>query len=192
MEAAVRFIHFLRLYRNIPESDAEIISAAFRDISFKSGAVLLEAGTIPSEIFFVLEGVLKITVLNQNGNTVTYYFIRENFFCTILSHFNAGSVSEENIVAATDARVLCINKKTLEALYVELPYLRQLIGGIMQEMLLHKINVKNSYMGLDASERYNKFITQQSDIALRVPLADIASYLGVTPQSLSRIRKNIS
>jgi len=56
---------------------------------------------------------------------------------------------------------------------------------------LDKIQVRNSYLGEDASLRYRNFLLRQPDIALRVSLADIASYLGITQQSLSRIRKNM-
>jgi CRP-like cAMP-binding protein len=65
-----------------------------------------------------------------------------------------------------------------------------LIDQITQQRLLDKIQLRNSYLGKDAATRYKLFMTQQSDIALRVSLQDIASYLEITPQSLSRIRKN--
>ncbi len=60
---------------------------------------------------------------------------------------------------------------------------KPLIEGIQQQTLISKIQVRNSYRGEEASVRYQKFLALQPDIALRVPLADIASYLGVTPQS---------
>jgi len=53
------------------------------------------------------------------------------------------------------------------------------------------VNMRNTYLGEDAENRYKLFIAQQPGIALRVPVKDIASFLGITPQSLSRIRKNI-
>ena len=56
---------------------------------------------------------------------------------------------------------------------------------------MEKIATRNAYMGEDATTRYLKFIQRQPEIALRVPLSDVASYLGITQQSLSRIRRNI-
>jgi CRP-like cAMP-binding protein len=56
---------------------------------------------------------------------------------------------------------------------------------------MRKIQLRNTYAGTDASARYQLFLELQPDISLRVPLNDIASYLGITPQSLSRIRRNI-
>ncbi len=69
--------------------------------------------------------------------------------------------------------------------------MKELITNITQQTLLEKIRVRNAYMGEDAATRYEKFLAKQPEIALRVPLGDVASYLGVTPQSLSRIRKNM-
>jgi hypothetical protein len=76
-------------------------------------------------------------------------------------------------------------------LYETIPYFKALIDGITQQALYDKIQIRNAYMGEDATTRYQKFMVRQPDIALRVPLSDVASYLGITQQSLSRIRKNI-
>ncbi|MNY40990.1 hypothetical protein D3C86_1757710 [compost metagenome] len=62
---------------------------------------------------------------------------------------------------------------------------------IAQKSLMEKIYTRNAYLGVDATSRYLKFIEEQGDIALRVPQSIIASYLGITPQSLSRIRKQV-
>jgi CRP-like cAMP-binding protein len=99
--------------------------------------------------------------------------------------------ADEDIQAACDAEVLAISKTRLIALYEKLPYLKGLINEIIQQALLDKIQTRNAYLGLNAVTRYRLFMMRQPDIALRVPLNDIASYLGITPQSLSRIRKNI-
>jgi DNA-binding MarR family transcriptional regulator len=77
-------------------------------------------------------------------------------------------------------------------LYKKLPYVKEIIDQQNQLRLIEKINVRNTYLGEDAENQYKLFIMQNPDIALRVPLKDIASYLGITPQSLSRIRKNLN
>jgi CRP-like cAMP-binding protein len=87
--------------------------------------------------------------------------------------------------------VLAISRTKLLALYEQLPYLKTLIDQITQRALLEKIQVRNAYLGQDSASRYKLFMMRQADIALRVPLNDVASYLGITPQSLSRIRRNI-
>ena len=86
--------------------------------------------------------------------------------------------------AARDGELVVLSNAKLTALYEKLPYLKELITGITTQSLLDKIQLRNSYFGEDAATRYRNFLLRQPDIALRVPLSDVASYLGVTQQSL--------
>ena len=142
-------------------------------------------------MFFIGKGVLRIVVINEAGNEVTHFFLKENQFCSILNSFNNQVIAHESIQAACDAEVLAISRAALDKLYNQLPYLKLLITQVTQQALLDKIAIRTAYLGQDSTTRYKMFMMRQPEIALRVPLSDIASYLGITPQSLSRIRKNI-
>jgi CRP-like cAMP-binding protein len=183
-------ITYLRLFRVLPEEDASLLVEAFEPGSFKEGGTLFRGGAICREMFFVCNGVLRILATNAKGQDVTHYFLGENQFCTILHSFNNGVVADETIQAACDAEVLAITRTKLLGLYKKIPYLQGLIDQITQQRLLDKIQIRNTYLGQDAQTRYKLFMMRQPDIALRVSLKDIASYLEITPQSLSRIRKN--
>lgn len=180
---------FLALFRDISKDEGQIC-AICQERTYKEGEVLLKEGSVARELFFIVNGVLRITSVNDKGDDVTYFFIKENQFCTILKSFTGGGKSGESIVAACDTTVLAISKARLEELYRQLPHIKELIGQIMQQRLLDKIEIRNAYAGNDAAARYRLFIMREPDIALRVSLTDVASYLGITPQSLSRIRKN--
>jgi len=184
-------IHYLRGFRKIPEEDQAILENAFEKKVFKEGDYLLYPGHISKELFFICTGVLRIVVLNEKGVEVTYFFLKEQQFCTILNSFNKEVIAEEGIQAATDAEVLAIKKHALLNVYKQLPYLKTLIDHIHQERLLEKIQIRNAYLGHDSAARYQLFLERQSEIASRVSMVDIASYLGITPQSLSRIRRNL-
>lgn len=185
------FIRYLQLYRAFSTDEATIISSHFESASFKEGEYLFKAGHISKRLFFICNGVVRIVMQQDNGNEVTQFFLKENQFCTILNSFNNQVLADENIQAACDTEVMFITKDKLTALYNKLPYLKELINQIMQQALIDKIQLRNAYLGQDSTTRYQLFIIRQPDIALRVPLSYIASYLGITPQSLSRIRKNI-
>jgi len=103
----------------------------------------------------------------------------------------AYSFATEGIEAACNAELIVLKKQKLLGLYEKLPYLKELINGITTQALLEKIQIRNAYQGEAAAIRYKSFLLRQPDIALRVSLSDIASYLGITQQSLSRIRKNV-
>jgi CRP-like cAMP-binding protein len=182
---------YLQLFRHFSEDEERSIEAAFVSKQFKEGDSLFESGKVCREMFFICKGILRIMATNEKGNEVTHFFLKENQFCTILNSFNNLIPAEESIVAACDAEVMVISKGKLEQLYVELPFLKELITQITQQALLDKIQIRNSYLGQDSSTRYQLFMMRQPEIALRVPLSEIASYLGITPQSLSRIRRNV-
>jgi len=187
---ANQLVTFIKLFRHIPAEDEALIAAATEQRFYKENNYLFTGGKICREIFFVCNGVLRTMALNENGKEVTHYFIPENRFCSILNSFTNQVPTDENIIAACDAEVLAIKYTDLRRLYTQLPYLEPLIMKIIQQALLDKIAVKNSCLGTDSSSQYEKFIKEQPDIASRVSLTDVASYLGITLQSLSRIRKN--
>jgi CRP-like cAMP-binding protein len=186
-----KLISFLSLFKHLPADDQELITNTFEVRTFDEGDYLFKGDRVCQQLFFIVEGVLRIMVRNEKGNEVTHYFLKENQFCTILKSFINQVPAHESIQAACKATVLVVTHTNLMALYLRVPYLKSLIDEIIQQALVEKINVRNIYLGQDSTTRYKLFMMRQADIALRVPLNDIASYLGITPQSLSRIRKNI-
>jgi CRP-like cAMP-binding protein len=185
------FINYLKLFKNIPQGDVDVIKSELDCKKVVEGEALLNEGMVCKEMFFVCSGVLRIVALNEKGNRMAYFFLKENQFCSILNSFNNNTPAVEGIEAACDAELIVLKKHKLLSLYEKFPYLKELITAITTQSLLDKIQVRNSYLGEDASTRYRNFLVRQPDIALRVSLSDIASYLGITQQSLSRIRKNM-
>jgi len=186
-----KFIGFLRLFKDIPDADAAVIRNEISTREAKEGTVLFVKGAVCREMYFICQGVLRVVSANEKGNPVTHFFLKENQFCSILNSFNNGVTATESIEAACDVELIVLKRQKLDKLFERLPYLKELITGITTQALLEKIRVRNAYLGEDASTRYRNFLMIQPEIAMRVSLADIASYLGVTQQSLSRIRKNI-
>lgn len=184
-------VDFLRRFAPISDEDGALILSAFTPRSFKEGDVLFQGGRICREMFFILGGIIRVMMFNGKGVEVTCFFLKENQFCTILNSFINGVAAEESLQAACETDVLAVRKEDLLELYKRLPYLEELILRITHQTLLDKIQLRNAYLGEDSTTRYRLFLNRQPDIALRVPQKDIASYLGITPQSLSRIRKGL-
>ena len=187
-----KLISYLKLYHQISATEEQYIVEAFNPKMFKEGEALSQPGSISKELFFIVDGVLRIVIRNEKGNEVTHYFLKENQFCTILNSFHKQIAAEECIQAACNCEVLGINRTALLKLYEQVPYFKTLIDQITQQALIDKINIRNAYLGQDSANRYRLFVARQADIALRVSLTDVASYLGITPQSLSRIRRQIN
>jgi len=185
-------IAYLKQLRHISAEDEQIIATHFEAKLFKEGEYLFEGeGRICREMFFVCDGVIRIMSHNESGIELTHFFYNENKFCLILQSFNEEIPTTAAIQACCDGEVLVISKSKLMELYELLPYLKSIIDKINQEHLIEKVNIRNAYLGLDAEQQYKLFKSQNPNIAHRVPLKHIASWLGITQQSLSRIRKNI-
>ena len=175
-------ISYLQNYHPIPEDERRLLLDAFEQKTVHEDEYLFRSGHVCRQRFFICDGVLRIMAANEKGIEVTHYFLKTLQFCTILQSFNQGTVAHESIQAACDSIVRVIGKDSLLDLYQKIPWLQPLID---------KINLRNRFLGMDSTERYRIFLAQQPEIASRVSLADIASYLDITPQSLSRIRRNI-
>ena len=184
------FFTYLRLFKDVPPADVELIERELTYRVLDEGDFLLKAGSVSTNLFFICDGVIRIVTQNEQGREVTHYFLKENQLVTILESFNNNTPAQESIQAACPTKVIAIPKSRLQHLYKELPYLKLLISQLTQQTLLNKIQTRNAYLGQDAMTRYQQFLLRQPEIALRVSLQSIASYLGITQQSLSRIRKN--
>lgn len=186
-----QLVTFLKTFSQFRDADTVLVAAATERRTYNEGDYLFKAGKVCREMFFICKGVLRVMVINEQANEVTHFFLKQDQFCCILNSFNNRVTGHESIQAACDAEVLVISRKNLDQLYIQIPYLKELITQITHQGLLDKIALRNSYLGHDSTARYKLFLSQQSLVASQVQLGDIASYLGITPQSLSRIRKNI-
>ena len=187
----IAVVSYFQQFRSIPEQDQDIILSCFEPRAFKEGDYLFREGKICSQLFYICSGILRIVSTNDKGMDRTHYFYKEGQFCTILKSFGEASVAEAGIQAACDVEVLTISRQKLNELYGSVPYMKDIIDRMFQQQLLEKVERRNAFLGLDAESQYKLFVENQPDIALRVSLKDIASFLGITPQSLSRIRRNI-
>jgi CRP-like cAMP-binding protein len=182
-------ISYVEVLRDLSDADRSVLSARFLPRTVAEGEALFAGGKTCDVLFFICKGVLKIHSVNEKGMEITHFFYKENQFCTILDSFQAGVYTEVSIAAACSAEVLQISKTNLIALYDQLPFMKGIVDQAIQQGLMEKVRLRNSYLGLAADHQYRLFLAQQPEIALRVAVKDMASFLGITPQSLSRIRK---
>jgi len=188
MESLITYIMSLRPLTGVEKTE---IASHFQAGPFKEGDYLFEGGHVCNKLFFIVSGVVRMVAINDKGVEVTHYFVGENQFCTNLASFNNETVAEDSIECCSPATILTIQKSQLLALYRKLPFMEDLFDRVHQQRLLEKIRLKNIYSGEDSAGRYRLFLSEQPEIAGRVPLSHLASYLNITPQSLSRIRRRL-
>lgn len=175
----------------VPMADAQEFVAAWESRPVAEGEFLFRGGRICEEVFFVQEGVLRIVARSPQGKEITHSFRQAGHLCTLLASFEQQVPTPLRIQAACAARVLAIGKARLDQLCQQLPAVADRFRQLCQQQLLEKLQVHRAYLGLDAATRYQTFLACQPGIAGRVPQRLIASYLGITPQSLSRLRRAV-
>lgn len=183
-------INFIKNIKPLADAEEKLLAETFELKKVKDGEYLFHAGKVCRELYFIADGVLRIFGLNEKGNEVTRSFLKENQFCSILHSFYNQDLAEDSIQAATYAEIYVASRQNLFELYEQLPYVKDLIDEINQQSMMRKIKMRNAYQGEDSASRYQLFLKLQPEIATRVSMNNIASYLGITPQSLSRIRRN--
>lgn len=175
---------------NQPQIDLIKSKTAFRET--KKDEYYQEAGKIPREVIFLTEGVLRICYYNNKGDEITKYFVAENNFVVDINSYNQGIPSTEYAQAVTHCKYCVLSKEAMNELSMTITTWDKIIAKIVAKGFAEKVNKISPMMTEDAGERYLKFLANFPTLANRIPLSYLASYLGITPSSLSRIRKKIS
>jgi CRP-like cAMP-binding protein len=185
-------INFLLLFGDLNAQQIDLIKSRARELALKKDDYFSEAGKVPRRIGFLSEGILRVCYYNQKGDEITKYFADENNFIVDLNSFNQKIPSSEYIQAVTDCRLYCFSTEALQELSSTIIVWDSILNKITEKALLEKVNKLSPMLAEDATTRYRLFLEKFPALANRVPLSYIASYLGVTQSSLSRIRKNIN
>ena len=158
----------------------------------KANEHFLEFGQIAHEIMFVSEGILRSYDIDNQGEDITKYFVRPNqFYADLESYYNL-TPCENAIQAVTAAKVLVIKRKEWEKLNETIPNFYIYTKTIIEATLLNKIKDNDFLNYGTAMDKYLELQKRYPEILLHVPQQYIASYLKITPQSLSRIRKELA
>jgi len=188
-------MHYFKLsdlvsrYINIYQQDTDVLKSFFNYGSVTKGASIIQCGELADKTYFILSGYLKYFKIIESGDELVIHLYAPNTFATSLNSFFLGKKSEETLQAITDCEFLSITKDDLEKLY-SIDHKWQVFGRkLMESFLIEKEERILDQLSLTAHEKYLKLIKYQPDVVQNVPIKHIASYIGIQPESLSRIRK---
>jgi CRP/FNR family transcriptional regulator, anaerobic regulatory protein len=175
----------------IPDAELDSVPDIFKSVQFKKGEYLLSEGQICKHLYFINKGLVK-TYLLQDGKEYIRQFAAENDFSVDLCSFLSQSTTSFFIQALEDTTAVQINFVDLDALFNSSFHFMKLGKKMAEQSTINLIKRSVSLIKDDATIRYNNFIKERPSLLQRVPQFMIASYLGITPESLSRIRKDLS
>ncbi len=162
----------------------------FTEISVPAKTTLLKAGEIPTKIFFVRQGALRIS-FDSKGKDVTLQFFFENEMVASFDSFMNRRESPIAIKAIEPSTLTILGKNGFEILLRDFPEMKDILFEIVSRRFAHYSRLLLSYLRNNPRERYLELLEENPEVVRRVPQQYIASFLGITPVSLSRIRNKI-
>ena len=159
--------------------------------SLAKGDFLLREGEICKYETFVAQGCLKSFYLDENGFEHIIDFLIEEWWANDLYSLLTQTASKSNIRAIEDTTVVQISKHDLEILYREIPKFERFFRVLFQNAYISQREQINSTLSVEAEERYLLFVQKKPYAKKRFKQKDIASYLGITPQFLSALKKKL-
>jgi CRP-like cAMP-binding protein len=183
-------LNAIQSYVPLSVADKELISRLFHRKVFKKGDHILQSGSICRYIIFIETGLVRYYIDTEGGEQ-TNYFNKEGEFACDYTSFLPQIPSNVNIQALEDTIIYVISHNDMQRFYKDIEHGERFGRLAIEQVFLTVISQIVSLYTDPPPVRYNKFILNFPDIGQRIPQYYIASYVGVKPQSLSRIRKRM-
>lgn len=184
------FRRFIENYTTLSDNDWKQIAACFEKRIVEKDEILLEEGKICRHLYFIESGLLRYFI-NKDGNEITKYFTEAPYCFTSQVSFTTEKPATENIQAIEKSIIWQTTLKQTDDL-LELKSWNTFARKLIQEVQYYTEEILQEIQTETAENRYKKMMETDAQLLQRVPLKYLASYFGIAPQSLSRIRKKIA
>jgi len=174
------------------KEEKELVTEKFHPRLYRKRQFVLQEGDICTQFNFVVRGCLRMYKIDEQGAIHILQFATENYWIMDLGSFHGEKPSELNMDAIEDTMVLQISRNDLIALYMQAPKFDRIF----------RVLIENSFVGLQkrllqnisstAEERYQSFLDTYPHLVNRLSQTQVASFLGITPEFLSRLRNKLS
>ncbi|WP_299391109.1 Crp/Fnr family transcriptional regulator [uncultured Gelidibacter sp.] len=165
------------------------IQSHFKKELVPKNQILVHQGDICKTLYFMEQGMGRSFYTNENGKEITQWFFGIGKFMTSADSFFQQTPSLYNLEVLVDSVVFSISKEDIDQLFAKYHKMEKLGRLVTTEMLTKIVNKLNAIQFQTAKERYDYMLAEFPQIAYQVPLGHIASYLGMSQETLSRIRK---
>ncbi|GHM99656.1 cyclic nucleotide-binding protein [Cytophagales bacterium WSM2-2] len=186
-----KLIELISKFAPVSEKEIQLCHNYFEPALFPKNRILEEENEVPKYLYFIVSGFVRVFHYDESGEEITTHINCPPGFITSYSNFVAQTKSNENVECVTDCELLKITKQNSDLLMAGSPVFKDFSIWIFQQSLAYNESRSRDLANLTAEERYLKLIENYPAILQNVPIQFIASYLGIKPESLSRIRRKI-
>lgn len=182
--------HFFKSFEFLNAEDLNLIDSLVTKRILKKGEYLIQEGKVSTEIALIKSGILRLYYNNAAGEDITGCLAFDNEILSAYSSFITQEPSEENIQAVCDTEVAILTKEQLDFLYNRSASWQK-VGRMIAEIHYVELTKKIiSFQKDSAKERYSQLLSKQPQYIQAIPQHQLASFLGITPRHLSRLRKD--
>ncbi|PPK87478.1 CRP-like cAMP-binding protein [Neolewinella xylanilytica] len=183
------FAAFIRSRVAIGDEELKAVLSAFTGLSIKKGAKLLRRGQVANQYYYIGTGGLRLYYGEFDEQHTSWVFFQDEFFAEI-SSLQPRLPTRFHIEAVEDTELLAIDRETMDALYRRYPAWQEFGRKVWEEMCIRQVDQNLAYQTLSARQMYEQLL-RHPDFVQKIPVKQLASILGITPNALSRIRKEM-
>jgi len=175
----------------LTETESSFFTSLLEHKTIRKREFLIRSGEVSKHETFVVKGLLRAYTIDASGREHVVMFAMESWWISDLYSFLTQTAGTQNIDALEDTEVLQIKRQDLEKLYIQVPKFDRFFRILLQNAFVANQQRIVSAISQTAEEQYMTFIKKYPSIEQRVPQHLVASYLGITPETISRIRRSI-
>lgn len=184
-----QLIDYVRQYISLTPEEENLLLQNVTQSTYKKGEFLLEAGQRCNRQFFITKGCTRTYYVDQKGEDHIIQFGIENWWAADLHSFINHTPADYHIQALENTAVLILEQEKLDELYKQIPKLERLFRIIIQNAYVAAQQRIIATISQTAEERYSAFLQKYPGLSQRIPQYMIASYIGVTPEFFSKMKK---
>lgn len=185
-----KLIENINLYVSLNEQEIQVLENAVDKKTYNKNEIIFTEGNVSDEIYFVTKGCVRL-FYNVDGTDKTAFFYTEGQFICAGESFTFNIPASENYQAVEQTEIFVFAKSKTEALLKEVPKFEVIARIATENELITCQKVIASFVTKSAEERYIDLLDKQGELFHRVPQQYIASFLGVSPETLSRIKTRV-
>lgn len=191
-ESHTLILNNIARFIDLTELEKQKYLSLLTEIGVKNKAFLMQAGEIAKYEYFITKGCLKVYTLDEDGSPHISMFAVEDYWTGDMASFISKEPTSYFIKATEHSELLCISRANYDLLFQEIPKFERFYRILYQRSLVSYIRRSNHGISLNAEERYIGFKKKHPEIVNRITQKDLAAYIGITPEFMSKIISKVN